>query len=104
MLAHYDAELQRLCSEYAGLSGAKREALVGLLMEGDLLEVTMDEVHQLWQLLQWDAEYQAVFSTNPAKAARTSVKEEVCVGCVSEHVLLYQHIYVVLQYIRSLKP
>lgn len=77
VLAHYDSELQRLRSEYAGLSGSKREALEHLLMEGDLLEVTMDEVQQLWQLLQLDTEYLSAFDTSPAKVGRTAPPKEV---------------------------
>ena len=47
-------------------------------MEGDLLEVMMDEVQQLWQLLQLDTEYLSVFDTSPAKLGRSApVKEEV---------------------------
>ena len=44
-------------------------------MEGDLLEVTMDEVQQLWQLLQQDTEYLSVFDTSPAKMGRTTVQK-----------------------------
>ena len=61
VLHHYETELQRLRSEYAGLSGNKRTELENLLMEGDLLEVTMDEETQLWQLLQQDAESSLAF-------------------------------------------
>jgi hypothetical protein len=61
VLHHYETELQRLRSEYAGLSGSKRTELENLLMEGDLLEVTMDEETQLWQLLQQDAESSLAF-------------------------------------------
>ena len=61
VLQHYETELQRLRSEYAGLSGSKRTELENLLMEGDLLEVTMDEETQLWQLLQQDAESSLAF-------------------------------------------
>ena len=32
-----------------------------MLMEGDLLEVMLDEVQQLWQLLQSDTEFLAAF-------------------------------------------
>lgn len=32
-------------------------------MQGDLLEVTLDENQQLWQLLQSDLEYLTVFET-----------------------------------------
>ena len=45
-------------------------------MEGDLLEVTMDEVQQLWQLLQLDTEYLSVFETSPAKIGRTAPQKE----------------------------
>lgn len=49
-------------------------------MEGDLLEVTMDEVQQLWQLLQLDTEYVTAFDTSPAKVGRSaSSKEQVCI-------------------------
>lgn len=61
VLQHYESELQRLRAEYAGLSGSKRTELENLLTECDLLEVTMDEVQQLWQLLQQDAEILMVF-------------------------------------------
>ena len=61
VLHHYETELQRLRSEYAGLSGSKRTELENLLMEGDLLEVTMDEELQLWQILQQDAESSLAF-------------------------------------------
>ena len=86
VLAHYNSELQRLRSEYAGLSGIKRESLEQLLMEGDLLEVTMDEVQQLWQLLQLDTEYVSAFDTSPAKVggranATTNNKQEVTCQC-----------------------
>lgn len=61
VLQHYESELQRLRAEYAGLSGSKRTELENLLTECDLLEVTMDEVHQLWQLLSQDAEILSAF-------------------------------------------
>ena len=77
VLQHYEAELQRLRSDYAGLSGSKREMMERLLMGGDLLEVTLDEVQQLWQCLQCDTEYLSSFETSPAKVGRTLVKEEV---------------------------
>lgn len=54
VLHHYETELHRLRSEYAGLSGTKRKELEGLLMEGDLLEVTLDEVYQIWTVLHQD--------------------------------------------------
>ena len=55
-------------------------------MEGDLLEVTMDEVQQLWQLLQLDTEYVSAFDTSPAKVggranATTNNKQEVTCQC-----------------------
>lgn len=58
---HYETELNRLRAEYAGLSGTKRVDMDQLLMEGDLLEVTMDEVQQLWLVLHQDAETLTVF-------------------------------------------
>ena len=39
-----------------GLSVSKRGEVENLLMEGDLLEVTMDEVRQLWHLLPEDSD------------------------------------------------
>ena len=50
-------------------------------MEGDLLEVTMDEIQQLWQLLQLDTEYLSAFDTSPAKVGgwNTATKQEVCI-------------------------
>ena len=54
-------------------------------MEGDLLEVMMDEVQQLWQLLQLDTEYVSAFDTSPAKvggrANATNNKQEVTSIC-----------------------
>ena len=61
VLNHYETELERLTAKYAGLSSSKRSALDSLLMEGDLLEVTLDEVQQLWQLLQQDAHLLTAF-------------------------------------------
>lgn len=61
VLHHYESELNRLRSEYAGLSGSKRVEMEKLLMEGDLLEVTMDEVQQLWLVLHQDAETLTAF-------------------------------------------
>ena len=43
-------------------------------MEGDLLEVTMDEVQQLWQLLQLDTEYLSVFEASPAKVGHLATQ------------------------------
>lgn len=67
VLHHYETELNRLRSEYAGLSGTKRKELENLLMEGDLLEVTVDEVHQLWTVLHQDAETLAAFERSGAE-------------------------------------
>ena len=61
MLQHYESELGRLRAEYAGLSGNKRADMERLLMEGDLLEVTLDEVQQLWLVLHQDSETAASF-------------------------------------------
>ena len=61
VLHHYETELNRLRSEYNGLSGTKRKELEDLLMEGDLLEVTMDEVQQLWTVLHQDTETLTAF-------------------------------------------
>lgn len=61
VLQHYESELTRLRSEYNGLAGGKRKELEDLLMEGDLLEVTLDEVQQLWTVLHQDAETLAAF-------------------------------------------
>lgn len=61
VLNHYESELERLTSKYAGLGPVRRSNLENLLMEGDLLEVTLDEVQQLWQLLQQDAQLLASF-------------------------------------------
>ena len=93
VLAHYDAELQRLRSEYAGLSGGKREALENLLMEGDLLEVMMDEVQQLWQLLQMDTEYLSAFDTSPAKVGHIQ-KQEVYFIVRTCMYIIYMYMYV----------
>ncbi len=61
VLIHYETELERLTAKYAGLNSVKRSTLDTLLMEGDLLEVNMDEVQQLWQLLQQDAHLLSAF-------------------------------------------
>ena len=78
VLHHYETELQRLRSEYAGLSGSKRTELENLLMEGDLLEVTLDEETQLWQLLQQDAESSLAFekSGHEEEVEKTTVASE----------------------------
>ena len=66
-------------------------------MEGDLLEVTMDEIQQLWQLLQLDTEYLSVFDTSPAKTGRTSAacKQEVgsgyCIVNILYHTLIQSY-------------
>ena len=64
VLQHYETELKRLRSEYAGLTGNKRAELENLLLEGDLLEITMDEVQQLWVILQQDSELLASFNSS----------------------------------------
>ena len=62
-------------------------------MGGDLLEVTLDEVHQLWQQLQLDAEYILVFKKSagddePEKMEE--VEEQVCVSvCLSVCVSVF---------------
>lgn len=61
VLHHYETELKRLRSEYSGLSGSKRLELENLLMQGDLHEVAMEEVQQLWLILQQDAELQSAY-------------------------------------------
>ncbi len=61
VLHHYETELKRLRMEYAGLTPSKRTELEDLLMEGDLLEVTMDEVQQIWNVLHQDAESLAAY-------------------------------------------
>ena len=64
-------------------------------MTGDLLEVMMDEVQQLWQLLQLDTEYLSAFDTSPAKLGRSApVKEEVNVHtCNNVHVHVCLYLY-----------
>ena len=47
-------------------------------MEGDLLEVTMDEVRQLWHLLQEDSDCRVAFE----KAQEYVYHDE---GCVVRH-------------------
>ena len=76
VLQHYETELLRLRSEYAGISGAKRMEMEELLMEGDLLEVTMDEIQQLWQLLQTDAEILVVFERGDKQEEKEEDEEE----------------------------
>ena len=76
VLQHYELELQRLKSEFAGLSGTRRQELEDMLMEGDLLEVTMDEIQQLWQLLQSDAEFLAAFERVNSGEEREGPEEE----------------------------
>lgn len=87
MLQHYETELERLTAKYAGLSSSKRMTLDNLLMEGDLLEVTLDEVQQLWQMLQQDAHMLAAFQK------KGNMDIEVC-----EFWVLFVYIYVTLSW------
>lgn len=82
VLQHYETELHRLKSEFSGLSGTRRQELEDMLMEGDLLEVTLDEVQQLWQLLQSDAEFLAAFEgiTSGGKSGGEVDEEEEAGG------------------------
>lgn len=61
LLQYYKTELQRQTVEFAGLSVSRRQELEDLLMEGDLLEVKVEEVQQLWQLLTSNANFQVTF-------------------------------------------
>ena len=92
VLQHYESELQRLRAEYAGLSGNKRTELENLLTECDLLEVTMDEVLQLWQLLQQDAEVLSAFEKmgeeNDEQDVTKQVSQEVRYNCLK---LLFEY-------------
>ena len=64
-------------------------------MDGDLLEVTLDEVQQLWQLLQTDAEFLIAFEKGEkedeeeregqAKRERGGEREAKQVQCASLH-------------------
>ena len=67
VLHHYETELTRLRSEYSGLSATKRKELEDLLMEGDLLEVSLDEVQQLWAVLHQDTETLTAFERSGAE-------------------------------------
>ena len=84
VLQHYESELQRLRAEYAGFSGTKREELETLLMQGDLLEVTLDEIQQLWQLLQSDLEYLTAYERNGKEEMEVEDGEEEEVSEVKE--------------------
>ena len=85
VLIHYETELERLTTKYAGLNSAKRSAMDTLLMEGDLLEVALDEVQQLWQLLQQDAHLLTSFQKKGEIESEVCVCSVVCV-CLSVHV------------------
>ena len=61
VLQHCVSELEHIRNLYAGLSVSKRGEVEDLLMKGDLLEVTMDEVRQLWLLLQEDSDCRVAF-------------------------------------------
>ena len=58
--------------EFAGLSASYRQELEDLLMEGDLLEVTVEEVKQLWQLLTSNAEFRVAFEQVQTVANRAN--------------------------------
>lgn len=68
VLKHYEAQLQKEKSSYSGLSEMQRREAEGLLLEGDLLEVTTDETTQLWQALQSDTECVTYFSLSEEEA------------------------------------
>ena len=91
VLKHYESELQRLRSEYAGLSGSKRTELENLLMEGDLLEVTLDEEYQLWHLLQQDAESSLAFEKSGLIDEAETATEK---SKGSTELQVYVHMYV----------
>lgn len=74
MLNHYESELERLTVKYAGLTSTRRSSLESLLMEGDLLEVTLDEVQQLWELIQQDSQLLTSFQ----ERGKAIVDEKVC--------------------------
>lgn len=59
--------------EFAGLSASHRQELEDMLMEGDLLEVTVEEVKQLWQLLTSNAEFQVAFEQVQTVANRAKL-------------------------------
>ena len=72
LLQYYKTELQTQTMEFAGLSASYRQELEDLLMEGDLLEVTVEEVKQLWQLLTSNAEFQVAFEQVQTVANRAN--------------------------------
>ena len=72
LLQYYKTELQTQTTEFAGLSASYRQELEDLLMEGDLLEVTVEEVKQLWQLLTSNAEFQVAFEQVQTVANRAN--------------------------------
>ena len=61
VLQHYVSELEHIRNSYAGLLVSKRGEVEDLLMERDLLEMTTDEVRQLWHLLQEDSDCRVAF-------------------------------------------
>ena len=67
-------ELQTQTVEFAGLSASHRQELEDLLMEGDLLEVTVEEVKQLWQLLTSNTEFQVAFEQVQTVANRAKLE------------------------------
>ena len=60
-------------------------------MEGDLLEVTLDEETQLWQLLQQDAESSLAFERSGHEERETGAIEpmQVCVWAI-EYVCVWR--------------
>ena len=96
LLQYYKTELQRQTVEFAGLSASRREELEDLLMEGDLLEVKVEEVQQLWQLLTSNADYQVAFEQVQTVANRavlglrgTRFSKTTTVHQLSEHIHSY---------------
>ena len=80
VLHHYESELERHLSKYVGLGPTRRSNLDNLLMEGDLLEVTLDEVQQLWQLLQQDAQLLTSFQEKGAPETEKKVNKKTVSG------------------------
>ena len=93
LLQYYKTELQRQTVEFAGLSASRRLELEDLLMEGDLLEVKVEEVQQLWQLLTSNADFQVAFEQVQTVANRavlglrgTRFSKTTTVHQLSEHI------------------
>jgi histone demethylase JARID1 len=62
VLKHYESQLLKEKSKYAGLTGDMRKNVESTLLDGDLLEVTTDETTQLWQTLQTDSDCLSYFA------------------------------------------